>query len=314
MSVAVGRQVPRPCALEGAVEPQRHGDLYGNAYRRHHRCGGRPADRWRHLDAARPVRPGARLGPQGRAVRHRIGLDHRRRHPRRAAGDGKPRGFGRCGEVRRPPLSIGDAEDVLYVHTDHLGSPKKITDDTRSVVWDAAFTPFGEEDSIAGAETANWRFPGQYHDAEAGLSYNYRRTYDPALGRYLQSDPIGLAGGLNTYAYFKSRPTINVDRSGLQSAPGRISPLPFPAFATPYTPENEQHTRNLIAVCEMAWETLTGILLNAVGDDHVLNCEEEWRKARQRCRQLIYEELEQNAGRRKKRSVRGVTGGYSDVE
>jgi hypothetical protein len=52
-----------------------------------------------------------------------------------------------------------DAEDVLYVLADHLGSPQKITDAGRGIVWDAAFTPFGEEDSITGAETANWRFP-----------------------------------------------------------------------------------------------------------------------------------------------------------
>lgn len=103
---------------------------------------------------------------------------------------------------------------MLTVHTDHLGSPQKITDDTRSIVWDAAFTPFGEEDSITGAETANRRFPGQYHDAEAGLSYNYHRTYDPALGQYLQSDPIGLTGGLNTYSYVAGNPLSNVDPEG----------------------------------------------------------------------------------------------------
>ena len=108
-----------------------------------------------------------------------------------------------------------DAEDVLSVHTDHLGSPQKISDGGRSIVWDAAFTPFGEEDSIAGAETANWRLPGQYHDAEAALSYNYRRTYDPALGRYLQSDPIGLAGGLNTYSYVGGNPVMRIDPYGL---------------------------------------------------------------------------------------------------
>jgi RHS repeat-associated protein len=108
-----------------------------------------------------------------------------------------------------------DAEELLYVHTDHLGSPRKITDAGRGIVWDAVFTPFGEEDSIAGSETANWRFPGQYHDAEAGLSYNYRRTYDPALGRYLQSDPIGLEGGLNTYAYSLQNPVKFIDPRGL---------------------------------------------------------------------------------------------------
>jgi RHS repeat-associated protein len=126
-----------------------------------------------------------------------------------------------------------DAEELLYVHTDHLGSPRKITDAGRAIVWDAVFTPFGEEDSIAGSETANWRLPGQYHDAEAALSYNYRRTYDPALGRYLQSDPIGIDGGLNTYAYVNGNPIGNIDLAGTYveaSRNGNNINLNFPAI------------------------------------------------------------------------------------
>ena len=107
------------------------------------------------------------------------------------------------------------AEDALYVHTDHLGTPRKMTDDARAVVWDADYRPFGEVDSITGRAANDNRFPGQYADAASALYYNWNRHYDPTLGRYIQSDPIGLAGGLNTYGYVNGNPVNATDRTGL---------------------------------------------------------------------------------------------------
>jgi len=107
-----------------------------------------------------------------------------------------------------------DGEEVNYVHPDHLGAPQKMTDADRSVVWDASFLPFGEEDSLIGSAANDNRFPGQRLEVETGLHYNYFRDYDPTTGRYLQSDPIGLAGGINTYGYVSGNPVNYTDPDG----------------------------------------------------------------------------------------------------
>src|SRR5690606_24288795 len=111
-------------------------------------------------------------------------------------------------------LVSNDGEEMNFVHPDHLGAPQKMTDVDRNIVWDASFLPFGEEDSLTGSAANDNRFPGQRREAETGLHYNYFRDYDPTTGRYLQSDPIGLAGGINTYGYVNGNPVMYTDPTG----------------------------------------------------------------------------------------------------
>lgn len=118
----------------------------------------------------------------------------------------------------------GANQKLYYVQADALGTPRVVIDPVRNVAvwnWDLAGEAFGhsapnqDPDGDGIAFVFDMRFPGQRHDSATGMSYNYFRDYDPTTGRYVQSDPIGLRGGIGTYAYVGGSPLTRIDPNGL---------------------------------------------------------------------------------------------------
>jgi RHS repeat-associated protein len=110
---------------------------------------------------------------------------------------------------------------VFMVQPDHLDTPRVIVNASNQPVWRWDSAPFGETLANEQPTTSlasfrfDLRFPGQQFDAESGSHYNYFRDYEAATGRYLQSDPIGLEAGANTFTYVASMPLYGVDPKGL---------------------------------------------------------------------------------------------------
>ena len=128
------------------------------------------------------------------------------------------------------PVGIWKANTRHYIHADHLNTARAIVNQSNTVIWLWKADPFGtinptaDPDGDGKAFVYNLRFPGQYFDQETGLFYNYFRDYDPRTGRYVQSDPIGLGGGLNTFAYVEGNPIIGIDPLGLFDVKARGLP------------------------------------------------------------------------------------------
>jgi RHS repeat-associated protein len=151
------------------------------------------------------------------------------------------------------PVGFYRNSKFYAIHPDHLGTPRLVTDNTNKVVWQWAYSGFGNNKPMgvlkpttsattaftnqpvllaapAAAAILDLRFPGQMADEETGLFYNYFRSYMPSGGRYTQADPIGLDGGWNRFGYVDGNPLSMTDPLGLQAA------MPWPAPVMPLVP------------------------------------------------------------------------------
>ena len=111
-------------------------------------------------------------------------------------------------------IAMSTTTKTYKIYSDHLNTPRRVADETNNIVWKWESTPFGET-KPTGTLEFNLRFAGQYFDNETATHYNINRDYNPITGRYIQSDPIGLDGGVSTFAYVSGNPVMMVDLEGL---------------------------------------------------------------------------------------------------
>jgi len=125
---------------------------------------------------------------------------------------------GLSGILTQSTVAAVSKDRLYWFVNDHLGTPMMIVDENQEIVWQGSAMPFGETSMTVNSFENNFRFPGQYFDAESGLHYNYYRYYDYSTGRYLIADPIGLNGGINLFAYTNLNPINLIDLFGLDES------------------------------------------------------------------------------------------------
>jgi RHS repeat-associated protein len=110
---------------------------------------------------------------------------------------------------------FGKAEQLIWLHANHLGAVELATDAAGHSLWQGQYNAHGALLASQGELVMNLRLPGQVFDAESGLHYNDHRYYDPQRGEYLSPDPLGTPDGPNAYSYVRGNPLRYIDPEGL---------------------------------------------------------------------------------------------------
>lgn len=139
---------------------------------------------------------------------------------RRTQWDYEPGSFRPLAKTDLVPTEDGSRRLTYAVLTDPVGTPRELVTPEGEIAWQARTDLWGAVQELKRERTdCPLRFPGQYHDDESDLHYNHQRYYDPATGRYLTPDPLGLAGGDSLYGYV-ANPMVAVDPLGLMGCNG----------------------------------------------------------------------------------------------
>ncbi|MGH8201638.1 MAG: RHS repeat-associated core domain-containing protein [Steroidobacteraceae bacterium] len=182
----------------------------------------------------------------------------------------------------------GSSIAIYYVVTDQLNTPREVVRPSdNTLMWTWFIGPFGTEapntnPQGAGTFAYDLRLPGQIAGVWGSTFQNDHRDYDPAVGRYVESDPIGLAGGsYSTYAYAFSNPLSNIDQTG-EAPPGRAVPpgisipLPVPPIVIPGTPENDAWVQSAYEQIEAAMHEVSSLICK--NNDREKQCDHQYYK------------------------------------
>jgi len=220
------------------------------------------------------------------------------------------------------------ATSVNFVYADHIDTTRAIARSTDHAIvwrWDTAEvfgnTPALENPNGLGQFKFNQRFPGQVFDQETGSFYNWHRDYRQKEGRYAQSDPIGLRGGINTYAYVGGNPLSHVDPDGLQVVvvvkadpspvydprTDSVVPPPAPAPVPILTPASPGLMCQMMPLACTA--VMVSVAVSAACQPSEADCRKEWLEAENICFEWIQELKSPRLTPRRRKILMDLTGG-----